>query len=350
MVDAGVSGGAAAPETLTLARLARGLTQGDLAARTGVSQAYLSKAEKGSVELAGERLEAVADALGYPTSLLLLPQEGGVVTTACVFPRKRNSLPVSVERRVRALLDITRLQAERLTEGHLPPVSLLRESPTEDGWIGPEDLAIQLRTHLGFGPGPLPDLTGALEAAGVIVVARDLGTRRLDAIGQWPADRRPLFLLNTSAPADRQRFTLAHEVGHAVMHLGPREDQEREADRFASELLMPANDIRAELAGLSMSRLMALKNRWRVSMAALIRRARDLGSINEYRYRQLNIELSAAGYRTREPASFDAERPALVAATVTRKLNDDQNLSQLAAKAHMTTAELTSLYLEGQRG
>jgi Zn-dependent peptidase ImmA (M78 family)/transcriptional regulator with XRE-family HTH domain len=326
------------------------MTQNELAATAEISQAYLSKAEKGSVDLSGRRLVAVAQALSFPTSFLTLPQDVSATTTACVFPRKRNSLPVTAERRVRAILDVTRLQVTALVSELLPPVALHREAPSADGWLGPEELAIDTRQRLGFGSGPLPDLTAALEAAGVLVVAQDLGTRRLDAVGQWPVGERPFFLVNTSAPGDRQRFTLAHEVGHAVMHTEPTPDQEPEADRFASELLMPANDIRSELADPTMGRLVQLKKRWRVSIAALIRRARDVGAINDYRYKQLNIELSAAGYRTREPASFPPERPAHLSAILATLAQADGGVSSLAAKAHMIESEFVSLYLERPNG
>lgn len=337
---------AATPETVTLARLARGRTQAELAVDTGISQAYLSKVEKGAVVLSGARLEAVAGALGYPVSLFLLTPDDAPVTTACVFPRKRNSLPVSAERRVRALLDVTRLQVEALLDDDTPPVMLVREPPSDDGWVGPEDVAVLVRESLGAPAGPLINLTEALERVGVIVVARDLGSRRLDAIGQWPAGRRPLFLLSTHAPADRQRFTLAHELGHAVMHLDPRPDQEVEADRFAAELLLPASDIREELEDLDMSGLVTLKMKWRVSMAALVRRARDLGAISDYRYKQLNIDLSAAGYRTREPATFLPERPILLPSALERRLGAGQSAEALASRAHMLTQELSDLYLE----
>ena len=63
----------------------------------------------------------------------------------------------------------------------------------------------------------------------------------------------------------RRRFTIAHEIGHWVLHAQaagssarfcritdvpeqPRDPREREANRFAAELLMPEASIRAEVA------------------------------------------------------------------------------------------------------
>ena len=80
----------------------------------------------------------------------------------------------------------------------------------------------------------------------------------------------------------------AHELGHAVMHQIPTEHQEAEADRFASEFLMPAATIRDQLDALTVPKLARLKAEWGASMAALLRRGRDLGRVNDAQYRALN--------------------------------------------------------------
>src|SRR5437588_10942690 len=106
-------------------------------------------------------------------------------------------------------------------------------------------------------------------------------------------------------PPDPERYSLAHELGHLVGHSAPHPTMEEEANRFASEFLMPAADIRASLHDITIPRLAALKRYWKVSMAALLRRAYELGTINERRYRFMNIQLSKAGYKMREPIETD---------------------------------------------
>jgi Zn-dependent peptidase ImmA (M78 family)/transcriptional regulator with XRE-family HTH domain len=338
------AGPAADPAVLRVVRAARGLTQAQLGAASDVSQGFLSKAEVGAVQLEGERLQRVADVLGCPVSLLTSAAGNYPGTSACVFHRKRSTLPVSVAKRVRALLDLTRIQVEPLLDEQTPPVRLLRRSPSPDGWDTPEDIARETRTSLGITPGPVSNLVAAVEAVGVVVVRRDLGNRRVDAIGQWPDDRRPLFLANATAPGERQRYTFAHELGHAVMHPGPREEQETEADRFAAELLMPAREMRDVLEDVTLSRLVELKRAWRVSLAALVRRAHQLGAISDHRYRGLNVELSTSGYRMREPEALLAERPSLVYQTVTRRREAGMDDAAIAALAKMTVAEFQGLY------
>lgn len=69
----------------------------------------------------------------------------------------------------------------------------------------------------------------------------------VDAVSCMPEGEETLVLLSSGTPAERQRFTLAHELGHMVMHLIPHPDQEKQANSFAAELLMPARDIRGGL-------------------------------------------------------------------------------------------------------
>lgn len=337
----------AAPSALHLARLVRGMTQAELADRAGLSQAYLSKAEKGDVELDGDRLRAVADALGYPIDFFTQVVAETPAPTACAFPRKRNSVPTSVEKRVRALLDITRRQVEPLLDADAPAVTLTRRAAEDEDWISPVEMAQTLREDAGVPSGPIVNLTALLEGLGVVVVVRDLGHRRIDALGQWPDGQRPLMLVNSTAPADRRRFTLAHELGHSVLHTGPRPAQEAEADQFAAEMLLPAADgLGLFDSQLDLARLAELKGEWGMSMAALARRAWDLGRISDYRYRQLNIELSSAGYRTREPVALAAEAPTLLGRCLARQLADGAQPTELATRAAMTEPEFSAFYLE----
>lgn len=336
---------AADPVMLATARRARGLTQVQLASASGLSQAFISKAEAGRVALEDERLERVAAAVGYPLSLLTLRADDHATTSACAFHRKRSSLPIATARRIHASLSLARVHAEELLRD-LPvsPVQLPQVAPTADGYISPVDIARRIRTELDLGEAPVKDLTSAIEAAGAITVSWDLGNRSIDAISQWPVDHRPLFLTNSTAPGDRQRFTLAHELGHAVMHRHPVEGQEQEADRFASELLLPASSSRNELESLDMPMLAALKSRWGVSMAALIRRARDLGCIGDYRYKELNIELSRAGWRTREPVDVPVERPSLLVEAISRLRAQGWSDLAIAERAHLSVDDLQVLH------
>jgi Zn-dependent peptidase ImmA (M78 family) len=314
----------------SLVRRARGLRQ-DAVARTA-----------GLVALDRTHLSALAVALDIPLSRLTDSAPTEAAVSACAFHRKRSTLPVSEANRVRALLDLSRAQVEDVLGEDVPALALNRTTLDLDDDYGPIDAAREARAVLHPEPGPFGDLAAAAEALGVLLVRRDLATDKIDAIGTWPDGHRPMFLLNSTAPADRQRFTLAHELGHAIMHQVPTENQETEADQFASELLMPARQIRDELTDLNLAKLAKLKAKWRVSMAALIRRARDLDAISDSEYRKLNIDLSAAGYRKNEPVPITPDHPRLFTASVRKQLEHD-SADALAHRHGLSRADLDAL-------
>jgi Zn-dependent peptidase ImmA (M78 family) len=160
--------------------------------------------------------------------------------------------------------------------------------------------------------GPVANVTASIESAGGIVLKCAFGTHQIDAAHLWLPGLPPLFFVNRDAPGDRLRWTLAHEVGHAIMHRNPTSDVEEEANQFASEFLMPAHEIAHQLHGLTIQQAAILKQQWKVSMAAIVRRAFDLGCITERKYRTLNMSLGAQGYKKVEPFPIDVEEPAVV--------------------------------------
>lgn len=94
----------------------------------------------------------------------------------------------------------------------------------------PRDIARMTRAHWGMPRGPVNDLVQTLEAAGIIVVMMDFETSRVDAIGRWIPGLPPIFCVNQNIPKDRLRFTLAHELGHMIMHDAASPEMEDEAN------------------------------------------------------------------------------------------------------------------------
>jgi IrrE N-terminal-like domain len=118
--------------------------------------------------------------------------------------------------------------------------------------------------------GPILNLTELLEDAGIVIVERPMEDE-IDAVSVWGPEECPVVLLNERYPADRKRQTLAHELGHLVMHFGDvTEHPEDEAHEFAREFLMPSREILPELVGLKFAALPDLKRRWRCSMRNIV--------------------------------------------------------------------------------
>ncbi|GAA4584825.1 ImmA/IrrE family metallo-endopeptidase [Planotetraspora phitsanulokensis] len=339
---------------LTLARESRGMTQTALAAAmsklTGerITQGYVSKAEAGRLTVEGDRLALYAAALRYPPVMLCVDAELSGVGIGLVHHRKKAALGAQALRRIHAQLALARLQ----TRGLLTPAFQQRHQPRFERFEvtdldTPTEAAQSLRKVWDVPAGPIPNLVALIEGAGGLVVIRDLDSRDLDAVSQWDGVENPLFLLAAHAPADRFRFSLAHELGHIIMHPEPGATpvQERQADEFASEFLMPAPDISAELSGsLDLTRLLALKHRWGVSMAALARKALTLATISEWQYRNLIIEMSTLGYRTHEPGEIHRELPHMVPAAA-QQLAHEHGLGHAAEQAGLLPEEFTLLFL-----
>ena len=127
----------------------------------------------------------------------------------------------------------------------------------------------------------------------------------------------PLVVLNSDQPAGRMRFTLAHELGHLVMHRFPTPDMEREANEFAAALLVPGEDIRPLFKGrrIDLELLAAMKPEWKVAMQALLVRATALQCLTKNQAQYLWKQFGARRMRLREPVELDFphEEPTTIA-------------------------------------
>jgi Zn-dependent peptidase ImmA (M78 family) len=223
------------------------------------------------------------------------------------YHRKRLSLATKVLDRIHAEITIRSLHLERLlrstelrTDFDVPRI----DADTMDEDV--ESVAAEVRAHWRLPPGRIPNLVEVVESAGIIVVPCDFRAGDVDAVGFRPRpDASPLMFVNAALPTDRLRFTLAHELGHLVMHHVPTADMEAQADRFAAEFLMPAKQIRHQLQAVSLPILASLKPVWRVSMGALLMRAKHLRTVTAGRYHALWREMASHGFRRREPAESD---------------------------------------------
>jgi Zn-dependent peptidase ImmA (M78 family) len=145
---------------------------------------------------------------------------------------------------------------------------------------------------------------------------------------------------------------MAHELGHLLMHTLPTEGQEREANEFASEFLCPGAEIGPELVGLKTSefpRLLRLKQKWGVSVAALIRRARDLGIITDRQYRSFQISLNQMGWREVEPKQPELEVPTTIRRLIEAKIAAGKSAGDLALDAGMLEDKFLEVYFPDQK-
>ncbi|MFG1618340.1 ImmA/IrrE family metallo-endopeptidase [Nonomuraea wenchangensis] len=312
------------PRMLTLAREARGIVQEELARRSGVAQSTLSKVENGVRELREDEIIRVAQVLRVTPELLSWPDDVYGFGSASFFHRKQQSLSQRTLRSIQARVNLLRMRLQRLANGIdiETPISIPHLDIQEVGSAA--EVARRIRAAWRLPMGPLGNLVDIVEATGGVVVRRDFGTHRINAISVWHPGSAPLFVLNSTLTPERQRFVLAHELGHMVMHEGepPRETAEREADSFAEELLMPAAEIITQLEGIDVRKAMTLKPYWRVPMQSLILRAEHLGVITSSRSRSLHAYMNKMGYLPNEPAPIPREDPQILRETINIHLNE----------------------------
>lgn len=202
------------------------------------------------------------------------------------------------------------------------PEALLPDLPVDpdERSMTPEQAAREAREYFGIAPGPVQHVVRLVERNGVVVVFSEPGVASIDAYSLHSATR-PIIVLNpVKDDYYRQRFDAAHELGHLIMHHDAEPGgkvAEEQANRFAAEFLVPAEEIAPSLpastAGKAWATLAELKEYWGVSLAALLYRARALGIMSDVSYRNAVIRLSQNGWRRSEPGRISSlEMPSML--------------------------------------
>ncbi len=336
-------------EMIVLAREARGLTQIELADRLSISQSQLSKIESGVQEIQDALLGKLTVVLDFPEHFFSLSESIYGPGTGELFHRRRQSLPQKTMNKIHAEINIRRMHISKLLRG--VEIDNKFHVSNTSGYNCTEDVARAVRANWQLPRGPIPNMTQIIEDAGGIVIPCDFRTQLLDAVSRWYPGLPPLFFTNIDFPGDRLRFTLAHELGHLILHNVPNPEMEDEANRFAAEFLMPAQDIRPSLHELTLEKLATLKRYWKVAMSALLYRAQELGTISQRQAKRLWVQMGKAGYRTREPVelAIPIESPSLLQEII--DLHRDElkySVPQLAQVLALHDHEVRSLYM-GQK-
>lgn len=325
------------PDILLLARGSRGKSQADIAKQMSWSQGKASKVEHGLIDVTEDEVRKLAQYLEYPAEIFSQHESAIGFGSCCLYHRKRATTAIRAINQLHDEINIRRMQIARLLSGIELRNEINFPSFDIDEYGTPEECARMLRAAWQLPRGPIKNLIDVVEAAGGIVMFVDFPVRKIDAVSQKPIGLPPLFFLDRQKPVDRYRYSLAHEIGHVVMHETPTPDAEREADRFAAEFLMPADEIRHSLRGLTIDRAANLKLRWRTAMQAIIRRARDVGAISASKYQSLCVRISQLGYRKNEPNRLEPEMPRTLMAVVDEYLSNRQyTISELSIAALST--------------
>ena len=326
-------------------RLARGWTLEELSEQMNgiVTKQALSKWEADKAFPRPAALIALAGAFEVKVAELMAEPEYAVVCLqyrcrAALAPRARErveaSLSTSLERRLR-LED--RTSASR--DCALPKPRLV--ASLDDA----EDVARAIRMTWNLGSAAIANLSDVLETRSVHVfeLAGEDDFDGLAAIATCEdgSVRAVGIAENPDTDGDRQRFNLAHELGHVLMVVDPGLDEELAADRFAGAFLVPRElafqEVGERRKEMAWEELLLLKRLWGVSVQSILHRLRDLDVISESHHDWWRREIKAMGFQKREPMRLPREASTWEARRVARA-EAEGLLSREQASAYVTLA------------
>lgn len=302
------------PERIAQARELQGLTKTDIASALGVSPAAVAQWESGVKTPTAENLAALARIVRFPIAAFQRAQPVGFSQPGPVS--FRGCSDAKTRRANMRAEQLAKLVAEAyvwLGERVAMPQPNLPEMASEQ--ISAEEAAQACRRAWNLGDRPILKLGELLESHGIIVARATFDGEKLDAFSCMVSGRPFIFLGSDKQDRARSRFDAAHELGHLVRHqhyterhLSDSEDHktlEQDANAFASAFLMPAETFGKEVFDTTLNGFLRLKERWGVSVQAMVFRSFELGLIDEYRKTELFRQMSAKGWRKAKGEPLD---------------------------------------------
>lgn len=301
-------------DRLRLARLRAGLSMAALggALDAPISAQAVNKFEKGEMMPSSSTLLGLAKVLAVSLDFLM---SGEVVSLQGVEFRKR----ASVTEREKALVEsevIDHVERYMSIEHilNLPekgsPLDTIRPV-TLPSIEAAEDLAARLRKEWDLGHEPIPSVTAVLEEKEVRVIEIEGpdGFFGLTCRVNRPGNKPPIpVVVRRHVNVERNRFTLAHELAHAVIEGTAEGKPEKAMDRFAGAFLVPADHLKKEAGAhrtaLGYEELVQMKRLYGVSMWALLMRLEQVGIMSDTQLKGLYRTPARAWLKT-EPEPLE---------------------------------------------
>lgn len=338
-------------ERIKLARESRGHSQSSLAKEmNSASQVLLSKIEKGLCNITDDVLSEISEKLNYPKDFFYKKHD--VYPLKHFYFRKNLGTSMSKARFLESQLNIISGNICDLLDAIDIDIDLPFTDLHKTG-LSPEEMANRVRDYFNLPKGPIKDIIKTVEQQGVIIHMFDFSPDiKISGVSLITPVGVPVLIINKNIPNSRIVFTIAHELGHILMHfkggiISEERNVENEADRFASSFLMPSEEIKSSLFNLSDEKLGDLKRYWRVSIQALLYKAKDLGTLTPDQYRRWVTKISYYGWRKKEPLEFSISEPKLLSKMLNLHLKElEYSKNELSAMFGLNPAEVDDLYLK----
>lgn len=296
-------------------RLLKNLSLKDAGLLLNMSAPAVSKYEKGEIYPNSQKLIEFANA--YDVKVLDLLKSYNAPEMKFNAFRKRQRLQGEnlellkeiIQNKVADYLEVIELNALKTSNNKIKKYTCNNDVDAE---LAAEEFRKNYKLSINQ---PIPDLINNLENIGIIIIEIDNSDGRFsdfDGLSEVVKDV-PLIILINNIDGERQRFTIAHELGHLILNIKDKNlDEEKMCNKFASSLLMPKEAVMNEFGisrnNISFYELRAFKSEYKVSMAAIVYRLKELNIISEYLYKKINISFSSKGYKKHEPDPIEPEK------------------------------------------
>lgn len=335
------------PTRLRKARIMNAYSMAELATFLGVTPQAISQYELGTSPLNDSVMIKASQVLNLPITYFEKPevtlQDG---TVGASFFRRRKTVS---KKQQNAFIEKASLASEvfgflceyvDFPEVNIPDFS---DDIHLYGEIDRNEMDIivnKLKVYWGIPDGPIGNISDILQQNGFILSRIDNKNGKMDAFSNW-VNARPHIYLSETKSTVRDRFDLAHELGHLILHMGYSEEDlsksevyalvEDQANAFASAFLLQSETFFKETITSSIDRLLVLKKKWMVSVSAMIRKIGDFEVLSQSQIDYLKRQMTERGMWRAEPfddiAQFDA--PDILRQAVDVAIHDGLSVGEL---------------------
>lgn len=286
---------------LKINRLLRNLSLKEAGDLLNMSPTAVAKYEKGEIYPDSQKLILFANAYNVKTSTLLKSYDSPIMSFSS-FRKKKRLCGKNLE----LLKDVIQDEVSKYLEvleiaNYDKKINFRFKTHKCCNFLDAENAAISFRTYIGISNRqPISDLINIIENLGILVVQiKNINNNfdDFDGLCEIINGIPIIVILDNIKDGARQRFTIAHELGHLLLNINNNEiDEEKLCHRFASAFLMPEEAVINEFGNyrnsISFYELTSFKKEFKVSYAAILYRLKDLCIINEYLYKKLSIFIS----------------------------------------------------------
>lgn len=299
-------------------RLSRGWSLDELVAEIGgvVTKTALSKYERNLIKPSNKVLNAIAKAFDTKAIHLAIPPELNIEFVAY---RKGSGLSKKDQLQVENLVATSLEDRIKVQDLLFPsgvsnlPVKEYKIDKIEDV----EDAAVDLRNKWNLGLDPISNIVQNLENNFVHVITIH-HQKSFDGISALGFDsnsklKAAAVVSKRNIPGERQRLNLTHELGHIVLDIPARLDEEKVAFRFGGAFLAPKDTIHKVVGSrrdhFQVRELFILKKYFGLSVQALLFRFRDLEIITQSIFSNWYMIINRNGWKKNEPNPIKEELP-----------------------------------------